>query len=336
MTPNVTQHIATSGIKIYSLPVEVFPRFWANVYLLIGDGMVTLIDAGSGLGDSNDHLLAGFERVRDEYGETATIQDLTRIIITHAHIDHFGGLPMLRQHTNAPITMHTLDRRVIINYEGRLMFASKGVGLFLRHAGVSAEEHQQLMQMYLWNKAMFHSLPVEETVEDGDIIDGVLKVIAAPGHCPGQICLQLDDILFSADHILARTSPHLAPETITPSTGLEHYRQALTTIERLDNVRLTLAGHEEPIENIGKRIAALRSSHDRKIERMLGLLREQPRTIAELSKAMYRQVQGYDVLLALEKVGAFAEFLYLRGYIRPTNVDPDDDSAPQALIYEVM
>lgn len=334
--PSVVQHTSRSGVRIYTLPVEVFPRFWANVYLLVGDGIATLVDSGSGLGASDEHLLEGFAQVREQWGEAITPADLRRIIITHAHIDHFGGLKTLRQHTAAPITMHPIDRRVLTNYEGRLVMASRQVSLFLRRSGVDEAERQRLMEMYTWSKNVFHSLPVEELVEDGDRIDGLLDVIHAPGHCPGQICLRMGEVLLSADHILARTSPHMAPESITPGTGLEHYRRALRTVGRLEGIELTLAGHEDPITDLPGRVDALYASHDRKLNRILDLLREQPRTVAELSAAMYRNLDGYDVLLGLEEVGAHVEFLYLRGHIRPANLDPADEAVATPLVYEVF
>jgi glyoxylase-like metal-dependent hydrolase (beta-lactamase superfamily II) len=332
----VIRHTTQSGIRIYGIPVEVFPKFLGNVYLVLGDGLATLVDAGSGLGRSDDDLLAGVERVRDHYGEGITLADIRRVVLTHSHIDHFGGMQMVRRHTAAPITMHAIDRRVLTNYEGRRALATQSLGAFLLRAGVGAERQAELLRMYGWSKGVFQAMPVEHVVEDGDTIDGIMQVIHAPGHCPGQICLRIENVLLTADHILSRTSPHLAPETITPGTGLEHYLAALRVVERLEGVELALGGHEEPMADLRGRIRALYASHERKLTRMLDLIRQHPQNVAELTAQLYPQLQGYDVLLALEEVGAHVEYLYLRGQLRVNNIDEAADMLASPWCYELL
>ena len=94
------------------------------------------------------------------------------------------------------------------------------------------------------------------------------RTVALPGHCPGQVCLQIDEVLLSADHVLPHTSPHLAPESITPSTGLGHYLDSLEQIAAVPGIRLALGGHEGPIHNLYERIAQIEASHARKLERL--------------------------------------------------------------------
>lgn len=337
MEQRVLRFETHTGVRIYSLPVEVFPQFYANVYLVVADALVCLIDTGSGHGNSNNDLVAGFAAIQAQWGEKLSLADVNQIILTHAHIDHFGGLGFVRQFTQAPTAIHIADRRVITNYDGRLLFASKALSRFLRHAGVSAEQHQHLMAMYLHNKDAFRPQPIEQTFEDGDRLCDLFEVIYTPGHCPGQVCLRLDEVLFSADHILARTAPHLAPEMITPGTGLEHYITGLRQVAKLDGIELTLGGHEQPIENLTQRLEQIFASNQRKIDRISDLLKAQPQTVAQLSAAMYRGLQGYDQLLGIEKVGAFVEYLYLRGYVRPVNIAPDnDDRDPINVVYELF
>lgn len=326
----VMRYEVEGGARIYRIPVRVFPQLVANVYVVIAGEYAALIDTGSGLGESDDHLRTGMEAIRDEWGERLTWGDLKRIVVTHGHIDHYGGLGAIRGRTDAPIAVHELDRRVLINYEERLVLTSRALSAFLWRAGVSESSHASLMGMYSWGKGLFHSVEVATVLHDGDLLDGLFLVHHTPGHCPGQVCLQVGDVLLSADHVLPRTSPHMAPESITPSTGLDHYLLALDKIAAVPDIHLALGGHEEPIDDLYIRIGGIKRSHERKLERLREACAE-PRTINELAKRIYPSVQGYDILLAIEEIGAHVEYLDQRGELAIANLDEvaeDERAAP--------
>jgi glyoxylase-like metal-dependent hydrolase (beta-lactamase superfamily II) len=327
----ITRHETESGARIYGIPVRVFSTLTATVYLVIVDSYIALIDTGSGLGESTIQLNAGLEALNDEWGEPVAWPDVRRIIITHGHVDHYGGLGFVRDLTSAPIAVHELDRRVLTNHEERLVLTSRALAAFLWRAGVSEANHASLMGMYGWSKGLFRSVEVDTVLRDGDLLDDLFLIHHTPGHCPGQVCLQLDDILFSADHVLPTTSPHMAPESITPSTGLDHYLQALRRISAVPGVRMALGGHEQPIEDLLGRVAQIEASHHRKLDRLLEVCAE-PRTINELSRLIYAEVQGYNILLALEEIGAHIEYLDQRGQLAIANLDEvagDERAAPR-------
>lgn len=327
----ITCYQAMGGVHIYRIPVSVFPMLTANVYIVMVGEYRALIDTGSGLGACDEQLNAGVAALRTDWGEEFDWADLKRIVVTHGHIDHYGGVGALRARTDAPIAVHELDRRVLTHYEERLVLTSRALSAFLRRAGVSETQHMELMKMHGWGKGLFRSVEVTTTLHHGDLLDGVFRVSHVPGHCPGQICLQIADILFTADHVLPRTSPHLAPESITPSTGLGHYLQALETIAVVPNIRLALGGHEEPIEDVYARIAAIKVSHERKLQRLRDACAE-PHTISELTTMIYPNVQGYDTLLAIEEIGAQVEHLDQRGELSIANLDAvaeDEATAPR-------
>ena len=328
----VARYETDGGARIYRVSARVFSMLVGNVYFVVAGDYVALIDTGSGLGDSDDDIRAGLEQIREDWGEPIGWADVKRVIVTHAHVDHYGGLAAVREQTSAPVAVHELDRRVLVNHEERLVMASRALSHYLWRAGVSEASHASLMGMYGWSKGLLRSTEVETVLRDGDLLDDLFLVRHVPGHCPGQVCLQLHDVLFSADQVLAQTSPHMAPESITPSTGLWHYLESLRKLATVPDIRMALGGHEEPIHDLYARIAQIEQSHRRKLDRVLVACRE-PHTIKELSRALYPDVQSYNILLALEEVGAHVEYLEQHGLLAIANLDEVADDERAAPLY---
>jgi hypothetical protein len=74
-TPTTFQTFTTSGgARIFRIPLNVFPGFWAYAYLVLVADHIVLIDTGSGFGDSNAHLEVGFDQ--------ASLAALSRMVIS--------------------------------------------------------------------------------------------------------------------------------------------------------------------------------------------------------------------------------------------------------------
>ena len=315
------QKFTTSGGRIiYSFPVRAFPGLVNNIYLISDGDQLILVDCGSGYDKANDDLLAGVTAVAEQYDHTISLTAVSTILITHGHIDHYGGLPFVRQFTNAPIGVHILDRRVLSNFEERIVFAASRLDIFLERAGVADKHREGLMAAYHFGKNFYRSTPIQFLLDEDEPTVGGIRVYHVPGHCPGQVCLHVDDIMLTADHILSRITPHQAPESITHNMGLGHYLASLKKIEKLDGIRLGLGGHQDPIEDVYGRIAAIRQSHDQRLQKVLDISRE-PKSIAAISRELFGNVESYHVLLALEETGAHVEYLYQRGELIAANLD---------------
>ena len=223
---------------------------------------------------------------------------------------------------DAEIAIHELDVRILTVYEERAAVAKKAFRRFLEQAGVEPDVLPAFMDVYGYSKQNVHSLPVARTLVDDQELDG-LRFIHTPGHCPGQVCIALGDVLLSADHVLPDISPHQAPESIMPYTGLGHYLESLDKIGRMGGFDLALGGHGPPIDNVYKRITDIRQGHERKLEKILAIIRQspQPPTTNEIAKQLYTHVEGFHILLALEEVAAHVEYLYQHGKLTIANLD---------------
>ncbi len=334
--PAIERFTSDTGARIYRLPMEAFPKFIVYSYLVLQGGAPTLIDTGSNMDRSQEDLIDAIHAVRDHYDEPLEVEDIGRIIITHGHIDHHGGLNHIRGLTGAQVGIHALDKRVIQNYQERVVVSTKNLRIFLQRAGVPAEQIAALMEIYGFAKRMFKAERVDFLLEEDTDIDG-MSFIHTPGHCPGQVCIRLGDVLLTADHVLSRITPHQAPESITPYTGLGHYLTALDKIAHVEGVTLALGGHEDPIYDFYDRIDAIHADHQRKLDRLTDLLgaADSSQTIQDITQQMYPDQSGYNILLAVEEVGAHIEYLYEHGYLAVANLDELEAHDNPALRYQL-
>lgn len=329
---SIRRYISAGGVVVYKLPVEAFPNHITNCYLVLTDP-VTLIDAASGQEASNASLLNCFERVRQEFGETIALADVKRLVITHGHIDHFGGLHFVVEQSGAAIGIHELDMSVIRHFNERLVVSTKNLHIFLERAGLGPERVAALLEMNKWSKDLFRARTVDFTFDEGPLVGSPFEVFHTPGHCPGQVCIRLDDILFSADHVLSHITPNQSPEFIVRWTGLGHYLGALKKVRAIAGVRVALGGHEIAIEDFYGRVDASIAFHDARLNKALELCKE-PRTVAEVSRDLFGERHGYHVLLAFLETGAHMEYLHERGHLAVVNVDEVDCQYNPVLKYQ--
>ena len=135
-----------------------FNHFEVNCYLIVDEAAkcCAIVDPA---------CEASFEDAQlTQYIEQEQLQ-VTRILLTHAHVDHIAGLRQCCEHYHLPVTMHA---------EGRKLLRQ-------------AEAYGSLMGFAVDNMG---DLEVEEINDDEVLKVGNLEVECryVPGHCPGSLC----------------------------------------------------------------------------------------------------------------------------------------------------
>jgi glyoxylase-like metal-dependent hydrolase (beta-lactamase superfamily II) len=314
----VRRFVTAGGATIYMIAVETFPDHVNNIYLVREQRRVTLYDCGSQTQLSRQDLTRAATILQRVWDEPLGLDDVGDLVLSHAHIDHFGGVGAWKAR-GARVHVHEFDARVVTRFEERIITAAMQLRVFLERAGLDERTRAELEQMYVFTKSLFKSVPVDRTLVDGDAVNGYV-VHHAPGHCPGQICMQVHNVLLTADHILPRITPHQSPESITPWTGLDHYLQSLEKFRHIGGVDLALPGHEEPIERPSQRIVEIAAFHRARLEKVRALCTG-GKTIAEIADALFGAQQGYGRLLALEEAAAHVEYLARRGTLELANLE---------------
>lgn len=331
----VETYQTTSGIKIFAIPMQLFPILRGFAYLVIDDEMqrAILVDSGSGMPEANAQLEAGIRQVGEKLGRELNINSLDLILITHGHIDHFGGCSFLRSQTKAPIFIHELDIRNLSNYEERIAVVSRRLENFLIEAGVGENQRAHYLELYRITKSLGKSVSEIYTLERLELRDERYQILHVPGHCAGHVVIRIENILLSGDMVLDHISPHQSPERLTLYTGLGHYLESLDTLEKWAvGVELTLCGHGKPIRDLGQRIAGIRSIHEERLSRVLDILKK-PQTTFDVAQQLFGEVQGYNILLAIEEAGAHVEFLYSRGLLGIENLQDLENHHAVPILY---
>lgn len=329
----------STGDRIYQLRAETFPGHVNFVYLVIGETpsgapAVVLWDVGSGMAKSRGHILDGFETVRVVWGErSAEIEQLTDVVISHAHIDHFGDAAYFAEHAvNARLSVHELDARVLENFDERVTVASKDIGVFLLRAGVSDARRDELERMYRLSKSLFRPVKVDRRLRNGDRIAKRYELLHTAGHCPGHLCMRVGEHMLVGDQVLSPITPHISPHSITPFTGLENYVHALLRLRALDDVDLALPAHCDVMDDMGGRIDALLEHHRARLQEVVEAC-QTPKTIVEVAAALFGERTGYAELLSVLEAGAHVEYLNELAHLRIANLEEVDAQRDPVLQY---
>ncbi len=321
----IESFITNHGAMVFAIPMQLFPILRGYAYLIVDENYspprTILIDTGSVSAEANSQLEAGLQWISEKLSRKIDFSTLSDVLLTHGHIDHFGGCYQIRQKSAVRIVIHELDLRNLTNYEERIVVISKRLEEFLIEAGVEENQRGEYLDLYRLTKSLGKSISNVTTYQQVREQLGRFEILHLPGHCAGQVVIKLDNILFSGDMVLSHISPHQSPEHLTLYTGLGHYLESLKRLKDWGkDIELTLAGHGAPIHNLEQRITEIEQVHQERLEKVLELLK-QPQTIAQISAQLFGEVYGYNVLLAIEEAGAHVEYLYSRGYLEIVNLN---------------
>jgi glyoxylase-like metal-dependent hydrolase (beta-lactamase superfamily II) len=268
---------------IYLLPLPLPDQFTGhvNTYLVQGEDDCLLIDTGWDSAEAFNSL----QKQLAEIG--AKTEDISQIIVTHIHPDHYGLAGRLKQLSGAKIAAHHLEKDLIesryVDMKGLLAQLEQ----WLRVNGVPAHELYGLQTASLEIIEMVNPAIPDISLHGGETIavgGFSFHVIWAPGHSPGQICLYEPEqkVLFSGDHVLAMVTPNIGLNPQSSPDPLHDYLNSLATIKKLD-ITLILPGHGRPFTGLKTRIEELFQHHEARNAEILRALDSTPKTAYEVA-----------------------------------------------------
>ncbi len=245
-----------------------------NVYLVGAGREWVLVDSGYGREGMVDIVEKEVQRI------AGSVANLKGILVTHAHIDHFGGATVLKRKGCVRVMMHKVGAPMLEDFRR----------LAEKYFGMREEEERKYVNVFLKEICGASETRVDETLEDGsevEVAGSVLRAVHTPGHSPCHVCFYDPDnrVLFSGDLIISERSTWIG----YPSGDVGLY---LDSVRRLSKLKIDVIypAHGGVIDNPAEKIKEVIRHKEERLSEVYSLLKEKPRTIAEIAKIIYANV----------------------------------------------
>jgi glyoxylase-like metal-dependent hydrolase (beta-lactamase superfamily II) len=211
----VTEHVHALRVPFQiRTPAGIAIDRFVYVYLIYGEA-ISLIDCG----------VAGSEHVIFEYLRSTgrTPEEITTLVLTHAHPDHIGAARAIKQATGCAVAAHRADQPWIEHTEQQ--FRDRPIPNFQALVG--------------------GSVAVDRALDDGDFLqlddDLRVDVLHTPGHSKGSIALWLarDRALISGDAV-----PRPGEMPIYEDAAAS--ARSIVRLRALAGIRVLLSSWDEP------------------------------------------------------------------------------------------
>jgi glyoxylase-like metal-dependent hydrolase (beta-lactamase superfamily II) len=277
------------GVMRFTVPLAMPSPDHVHIHVLDTPDGPLLVDTGA-IG-SQDALSAGLAAL----GVTPS-----QVLITHAHIDHWG--------------LATTLTDTVLAHPGvlpSLRFATDGAGPELARAWPGAEKMAAVFAAFT---DMASGVPAIDELHDGQVI-GDWQVHWTPGHDPGHICLfrPADGVLICGDLLLPGYTPNIQPG-FDGADALADFLGSLQRMAALPNT-LVLPAHGEPYGDAQARADELAAHHGRRLEQLQAAMRAGVHDLRALSDRVFgADLQApADRMLARMETYAHLDHLRRRG-----------------------
>lgn len=282
-----------------------FPVGPVNVYLL-GGPEPTLVDVGP----NTDEAMAALRGGLDAHGYT--LADIRNLVITHAHLDHYGLAARIVAESGALVYSHRYNLALLADDRTEARQRRTYYTHILQQAGVPLPSLAGMQGVFSASARYTQAVAVDVVLDDKDVLSlggAPWEVLHTPGHARGSICLYHRESghLLSGDHLLGdiTSNPVLEPPLpgeVERPHSLAQYLRSLKRVAALE-VTATWPGHGAPITDHRRLIDQRVRFHRQRAEKIAALLGNNgPQTAFQIATALFSDLSGIQIFLAVSEV----------------------------------
>lgn len=316
---------AVAGVSRIAFPVGLHGVDSVNVYVLADGARVTLVDCGVWRADLGDNGLAALTQGLDQAGYA--LRDISRIIVTHAHIDHYGLAGRLMELSGAELWMHAMTDLDCEKYRHPDTAMARRRDMYADHGLPEPELGVLGHGLKEWLPYLYSVVEASKRLRGGEQlrIGGTdWEVIHTPGHSFGHICLWSPSqrVVLSGDHLLPSVTPPVMFERGFDADPLRSYLTSLKSIADRSPAWV-LPGHGQPFPDGVRRIEAITQNKARRLQAVREAIEQQPRTIVEIADRLFiRAMLDFQRNFAISETLAHVAYLRFSGIVE-RRIRPD-------------
>lgn len=315
---SISNHINRICEDIYQLILPLpFALNSVNIYLVRGDDGWTVLDCGLHTAEA----AAIWSEAKKALGIQPT--DLSQIILTHAHPDHYGMAGWMQKEAEdagreLPVFL-SVEEAAFAELMWKRSPKADFIHRHLLKCGMPEDVVREVSDTeHFTRKGTFPQASFAGFLMPGcykRIGNRHCKVIAAPGHSEGQVIFydEAEQLLFCGDHVLIKITPNIGFWPKSRPDPLGRYLSSLKALSALE-VSLALPGHRAIIQDWRGRLAELSAHHDARLAHTL-LACEQPATAYDVAAHLFdpSRFTPHEWRFAMVEALAHLEYLKERG-----------------------
>jgi len=254
------------GIFRIPLPLPTDSLRAVNVYALITDDGVTMIDGGWALAEAEEALRASLGKL------SLSLADIRRFLVTHCHRDHYTQAVALRRTFGADVAIGIGEEpnlRQLTSGPEENQLSPSGREAILHRAGAADLGARYSVAVAGERQSGQWELPSRWLTPGSEEKTGkwALRAIATPGHTRGHLVFHevAQGLLFAGDHVLPRITPSIGFEATQVAYPLRDFMSSLQLMLGLPDAIL-LPAHGPVAPSVHARVAELLDHHRLRLE----------------------------------------------------------------------